>query len=311
MENPIILATNPIAWILFSVFVLIFLAYDLGVFHKKHTEPTTKQAIIWSLVWFGLAVCFGGWICYIDSVDTGILFYTGYAMEKSLSLDNVVVFAMIFTSLKVPMAAQRKVLFWGILGALTLRCLMILLGASLIEQFKGITYVFGAIILITAVRMALPSNTNHSPTKSWFYEFLKAKLPITNKFHKNSFWVREKNTKKLKFTPLFLALIMVELSDIVFAVDSIPAIFAITKDPFIVYTSNVFAILGMRYLYFLLADAMNQFRYLKTGIAFILFLVGFKMIGVISMKPLYVLIVTLSALLISIGISQVNFNKKS
>ena len=280
MDTPIWL------WIGFNVFVLAMLALDLGVFHRKAHAVSGKEALAWSLVWISLALVFNAIIYfYWDRMapestytnrDAALAFFTGYLIEKSLSVDNIFVFILIFSFFAVPAAYQHRVLFWGILGALIMRGALIAVGAALLEQFHWIIYIFGAFLIFTGVRMALQRDENIQPDKNPLVKFFRRFMPVTENFEKDKFFVRRAG--RVLATPLFLILLVVESTDLVFAVDSIPAIFAVTQDPFIVYTSNVFAILGLRALYFLLADVMDTFQYLKFGLSAVLVFIGTKMV---------------------------------
>ena len=280
MEGPIWL------WIGFNVFVLAMLAVDLGVFHRKSHTVSGKEALTWSLVWITLSLIFNAVIYfYWDRMmpessytnhEAALAFLTGYLIEKSLSVDNIFVFILIFSFFAVPAQYQHRVLFWGILGALLMRGALIAVGAVLLEQFHWIIYVFGAFLIFTGIRMWTHQSEEVHPDKNPVVKFFRRFMPVTETFERDKFFVRRAG--KLMATPLFLILLVVESTDLVFAVDSIPAIFAVTHDPFIVYTSNVFAILGLRALYFLLADVMDKFEYLKYGLAAVLTFVGTKMV---------------------------------
>ena len=280
MDGPIWL------WIGFNLFVLAMLALDLGVFHRKSHAVSGKEALIWSVVWITLSLVFNAIIYFYwdrmmptssySNQEAALAFLTGYLIEKSLSVDNIFVFILIFSFFGVPAAYQHRVLFWGILGALIMRGALIALGAALLKEFHWIIYVFGAFLIFTGIRMAWHHDENVEPDKNPVVNFFRKFMPVTEKFEKDKFFVRRAG--KLFATPLFLILLVVESTDLVFAVDSIPAIFAVTDDPFIVYTSNVFAILGLRALYFLLADVMDKFQYLKFGLAAVLTFVGIKMV---------------------------------
>jgi tellurite resistance protein TerC len=274
-------------WIGFNVFVLAMLAIDLGVFHRKAHAVSGREALIWSIVWISLSLVFNAVIYFYwhrmvpDSAYTNseaaLAFLTGYLIEKSLSVDNIFVFILIFSFFAVPSAYQHRVLFWGILGALIMRGTLIAIGAALLEQFHWIIYVFGAFLVFTGIRMALSnSEENVQPDKNPVVKFFRRFMPVTENFEKDQFFVRRAG--RLMATPLFLILLVVESTDLVFAVDSIPAIFAVTQDPFIVYTLNVFAILGLRALYFLLANVMDKFQYLKVGLSAVLVFIGVKMV---------------------------------
>jgi tellurite resistance protein TerC len=273
-------------WVGFNLFVLAMLALDLGVFHRKSHSVSGKEALLWSLVWISLSLVFNAVIYFFwdrmmpesnyTNREAALAFLTGYLIEKSLSVDNIFVFILIFSYFAVPAKYQHHVLFWGILGALVMRGALIVLGAALLDKFHWIIYVFGAFLIFTGIRMAWHHDENVEPDKNPVVKFFRKFMPVTDKFEKDKFFVR--HAGKLMATPLFLILLVVESTDLVFAVDSIPAIFAVTQDPFIVYTSNVFAILGLRALYFLLADVMDKFHYLKYGLAAVLTFVGTKMV---------------------------------
>ncbi|HET9910275.1 MAG TPA: TerC family protein [Anaerolineales bacterium] len=273
-------------WIGFNVFVLFMLALDLGVFHRHSHVVSTKEAAIWSVVWISLAMLFNAGIYFFWDViapqsdytnsEASLAFFTGYLIEKSLSVDNIFVFVLIFTFFAVPAAYQHRVLFWGILGALLMRGALIAVGATLLKEFHWIIYVFGVFLIFTGIKMALHRNEEIHPENNPLVKLLRRIMPVTENYEGENFFIRRAG--RLMATPLFLVLLMVESTDLIFAVDSIPAIFAVTNDPFIVYTSNVFAILGLRSLYFLLANVMDKFQYLKIGLAFVLTFVGVKMV---------------------------------
>jgi tellurite resistance protein TerC len=263
-------------WIGFNVFVLIMLALDLGVFHRKTHVVTLKESITWTAVWVVMALLFNLGIAHFMGNDKGLEFFTGYVIEKSLSVDNVFIFALLFSYFAVPALYQHKVLFWGVFGALVMRAVMIALGAKLIAEFAWIIYVFGAFLVLTGVKMIVKREEEIHPERNPVVRFFKRFIPSTSDFRGDKFFVRENGV--LMATPLFVVLILVEVSDLIFAVDSIPAIFAVTKDPFIVYTSNVFAILGLRSLYFALAGVLDKFHYLKVGLGVVLSFVGVKML---------------------------------
>ncbi len=263
-------------WIGFNIFVLAMLALDLGVFHRKAHIVTVKESIAWTVVWVALAMLFNLGIAHYLGDAKGLEFFTGYVIEKSLSVDNVFVFALLFSYFAVPPIHQHRVLFWGIIGALVMRAIMILLGAALIERFAWIIYVFGAFLILTGIKMIVKRQEEIHPERNPLVRWFKKLMPVTNDYRGNKFFVRENGVRMA--TPLFVVLLLVEFSDLIFAVDSIPAIFAITKDPFIVYTSNVFAILGLRSLYFALAGVMDKFHFLKIGLGLVLTFVGVKML---------------------------------
>ncbi len=264
----------------FVACVLFFLALDLGVFHKSAHVVKFKEAIGWTALWVTLSFVFGLFICPAlvhgwERQDT-VEFITGYVIELSLSMDNVFVIALIFTYFRVPMQYQHRVLFWGILGALIMRGAMIAAGAAIIKQFSWTLYLFGAFLVFTGVKMLFVSDEGVEPEKNPMLRLARKLFPVSKEFHGQKFTVLEAG--KTALTPLALVLLMVETTDLIFALDSIPAIFAITTKPFIVFTSNVFAILGLRSLYFVLAGAIDYFRYLKVGLSFVLIFIGVKML---------------------------------
>jgi tellurite resistance protein TerC len=263
-------------WIGFNLFVLGMLALDLGVFHRKAHVVAPKESIAWTVVWVALALVFNAGIWHFAGAQKALEFFTGYVIEKSLSVDNVFVFAMLFSYFAVPPLYQHKVLFWGILGALAMRAVMIALGAALVAQFSWIIYVFGAFLVLTGIKMAVKREEAIHPERNPVVRAFKRLMPVTSGYREDRFFVVEHGLRHA--TPLFVVLLLVEVSDLIFAVDSIPAIFAVTTDPFIVYTSNVFAILGLRSLYFALAGVMDRFHYLKIGLGVVLAFVGVKML---------------------------------
>ena len=263
-------------WIGFNLFVLLMLALDLGVFHRKAHVVTFKESIAWTVVWVTLALLFNLGVAHYMGDEKGLEFFTGYVIEKSLSVDNVFVFALLFSYFAVPPLYQHQVLFWGILGALVMRAIMIVLGAALIAKFAWIIYVFGAFLILTGIKMIVKREEEIHPERNPLVRWFKKFMPVTSDYRGDKFFVRENGIRMA--TPLFVVLLLVEFSDLIFAVDSIPAIFAVTKDPFIVYTSNVFAILGLRSLYFALAGVMDKFHYLKIGLGVVLSFVGVKML---------------------------------
>lgn len=231
-------------WGGFHLFVFGMLALDLGVFHRKSHAVSVREATIWSVVWISLALLFGGGLFLWQGPEMGMAWLTGYVIEKSLSVDNIFVFVLIFSYFKVPGEYQHRVLFWGVLGALVMRAALIFAGAALLEQFHWIIYVFGAFLIFTGVKMALPTAEDLHPQENALVKAVRRLMPVTQEYHGEHFFIKQAG--KWLATPLFLVLVMVESSDLIFAVDSIPAIFAVTREPFIVYTSNVFAILGLR-----------------------------------------------------------------
>jgi tellurite resistance protein TerC len=264
------------AWLAFTGFVLTTLAIDLGVLNRKAHVPSYREASIWSAVWISLALTFSIGVFYYLGTDSGTKFITGYIIELSLSVDNLFVFLLIFSYFKVPAKYQHRVLFWGVLGALVMRAIMIFIGAALIERFEWILYLFGGFLVITGLKMFKGGETEVHPEQSIAIRVLTRFIPVTHHYEEEKFFTRING--RLHGTLMLLVLVMVEMTDLVFAVDSIPAIFAITTDPFIVYTSNVFAIMGLRSLYFLLSGMVQKFYYLKIGLAIVLTFIGIKML---------------------------------
>jgi tellurite resistance protein TerC len=262
-------------WIVFNLAVVAVLALDLGVFHRTPHAVSLKEATVWSIVWILLALVFNAAVFLWKGQEPALQFLAGYLIEKSLSVDNIFVFVLIFTFFAVKAEVQHRVLFWGILGALVMRGIFIAAGAALLEAFHWVMYVFGAFLVVTGIKMALMKHAEVHPERNPLVKLVRRLLPITPDYRGNRFFVREGG--RWMATPLLLVLVMVESTDLVFAVDSIPAIFAITRDTFIVYTSNVLAILGLRSLYFLLAGVIQRFRYLKLGLSVVLVFVGLKM----------------------------------
>ena len=263
-------------WIGFNLFVLAMLAVDLGVFHRRAHSVSLKEASIWSVVWITLALLFNAGLYILKGPDPALQFFTGWLIEKSLSVDNIFVFVLLFTYFSVPAAYQHRVLFWGILGALVMRGILIAVGAVLLEEFHWILYLFGAFLIFTGIRMGLQKETKVHPEKNPLLKLVRRLVPVTDDYERDRFIVRRAG--QFMVTPLLLVLLIIESSDLMFAVDSIPAVFAVTRDPFIVYTSNVFAILGLRSLYFVFANVIDKFYYLKAGLAVILAYVGVKMV---------------------------------
>jgi tellurite resistance protein TerC len=264
----------------FTLFVLAMLALDLGVFHRKAHEVSMKEAGAWSAVWVSLALVFNYGVYHFMGAQAGLEFLTGYLIEKALSVDNIFVFVLVFSYFRVPARYQHRVLFWGILGALLMRGAMIAAGAVLITRFHWVIYVFGAFLVITGIRMAMQDEMDIEPEHNPVIRLVRRLLPVSNVYHGQRFFVTETVGGRVRrmATPLFIVLVVVETTDLVFAVDSIPAIFAVTTDPFLVYTSNVFAILGLRALYFLLAGVIHRFHFLKLGLSVVLVFVGAKML---------------------------------
>jgi tellurite resistance protein TerC len=266
---------SALLWIGFNLFVLIMLTLDLGVFHRKSHEVSVKEALTWTGVWITLAMLFNLFVFYQFDKEKAIEFFTGYLIEKSLSVDNIFVIIMIFSYFNVPKAYQHKVLFWGILGALVMRVIFIFAGIELIHKFHWLIYIFGGFLIVTGIRMVTAGDAKLDPEKNPIVKLVRKIFPVTESFEQDKFFTKVDG--KLWATPLFLVVMLIEATDLIFAVDSIPAILAISEDPFIVYTSNVFAILGLRSLYFALSGIENYFQYLKYGLAVILVFVGTKM----------------------------------
>src|SRR5512138_207993 len=263
-------------WIGFNLFVLAMLALDLGVFHRKAHVVSLKESVTWTFIWIGLALLFNFGVYKYYGSQKALEFFTGYLIEKSLSVDNVFVFALLFSYFAVPPVYQHKVLFWGILGALIMRAVMIVGGAALIAKFAWVIYIFGGFLVLTGIKMIVKKDEEIHPERNPVVKWFKRLMPVTSDYRGDKFFVRENGLRMA--TPLFVVLLLVEITDLIFAVDSIPAIFAVTTDPFIVYTSNVFAILGLRSLYFALAGVMDKFHYLKIGLGVVLAFVGVKML---------------------------------
>jgi tellurite resistance protein TerC len=263
-------------WLAFTCAVLFLLALDLGVFHRDAHVVSTREAAAWSIAWIALALAFNGGIFMLSGSEKGVEFLTGYLIEKSLSVDNIFVFVLIFSYFAVPPQYQHRVLFWGVVGALAMRAALIFAGASLLEHFHWIIYLFGAVVILSGLRMLTQKHAELHPERNPAVRLVSRIFPVTKSYHGQSFFIR--HSGKLVLTPLAIVLVVVETTDLIFAVDSIPAIFAVTDDPFIVYTSNVFAILGLRALYFLLAGMVQRFTYLKPALSAILIWVGAKML---------------------------------
>ena len=262
-------------WIVFNIFVLGMLTLDLGVFHRKAHAVSLKEAGIWSCIWIGLALVFNFGIYSVWGEEKALEFLTGYIIEKSLSVDNLFVFLMIFQYFNTPAEYQHRILFWGIVGALIMRAIFIVTGSALLANFHWMIYVFGGFLIVTGIKMFLQGDDKIEPEKNPVVRMFQRLMPVTHRYHGQDFFVSRDG--KRHATLMMVVLIVVETTDVIFAVDSIPAIFAITTDPFIVYTSNVFAILGLRALYFMLAGVMEMFVYLKVGLSVVLVFVGVKM----------------------------------
>lgn len=299
------MGTNAFMWVGFNLFVVLMLALDLGVFHKKQHVVKVKEALIWSGIWIGLALLFNVGIYYSLGQQKALEFLTGYVVEKSLSIDNLFVFILLFGYFKVEPKLQHRVLFWGVLGAIVLRAIFIFAGVALINQFHWIIYIFGAFLVYSGIKMLFEKEDEEvHPDRNPVVKWIKRIYPVTSNDEKGSFFRRINH--KLHITPLFIVLILIELSDLIFAVDSIPAILSISNDTYIVFTSNIFAIMGLRSLYFAVSEVMGLFRYLKYGLSAILAFVGIKMcISSIYEIPIGVsLLFILGTIVISILLSK-------
>ena len=273
LEHHYMLSSN-LMWIVFGILIFTLLFLDLFVFHKKVEEPQIADTLKMSIYYILIALIFGLFIIYEKGTAAGMLYYTGYLVEKSLSMDNIFVISLVFTSLNIPTKYQHRVLFWGILGAIVMRAVMIMIGAKLVSDFHWLLYVFSFFLLYTGIKMVVSSEEDTPLTETRIFKFIKRTFKITRRLHNEHFIIKRGSI--ILITPLLFALIVIELMDIIFAVDSIPAIFLITQDVYLVYTSNIFAILGLRALYFLLAAAVNRFTYLKPALAIILIFIGSK-----------------------------------
>lgn len=296
-------------WAGFIAFVILLLAIDLGIFHRKSHEVKIKEALIWSAVWISLALIFNYGVYVFLGKEKALEFLTGYLIEKSLSVDNLFVFIMLFTFFNVQPKYQHKVLFWGILGALIMRAIFIFAGVALVSKFHWIIYIFGAFLVFTGIKMLFHKDEEIDPDKNPLVRLFKKFFPVSERMHEGNFFVKI-NSKTIA-TPLFVVLLVVEFTDLIFAVDSIPAILAISNDTFIIFTSNVFAILGLRALYFALAGITKYFHYLKYGLSAILVFVGVKMVivGFYKIPIVYSLLTILGILIISV-LASVMFKKK-
>ncbi len=294
---------TPAVWAGFIAFVILMLALDLGVFNRKAHDITIKEALIWSAVWITLALIFNYGVYHFIGHEKGLEFLTGYLIEKALSVDNLFVFIMVFSMFGIEPKYQHKVLFWGILGALIMRAIFIFAGVALINRFHWIIYVFGAFLIYTGFKMLVHKEESLHPENNPLVRLFKKIMPVTNELHGDRFFVRINH--KTFATPLFVVLIIIEFTDLIFATDSIPAILAISHDPFIIFSSNVFAILGLRALYFALAGLTKYFAYLKYGLAVILVFVGVKMsiAGFFHFPIVASLLVILAILVIAVAVS--------
>jgi tellurite resistance protein TerC len=270
------------AWIGFHGFIFLMLALDLGVFNRKAHAPSVREAATWSLVWVALSLIFNVVVWKGLGSQKGLEFLTGYLLEKSLSVDNLFVFVLLFTAFQVDLRHQHRVLFWGVLGALVMRAAMILAGTALLNRFHWMMWVFGGFLILTGLKMFRQEETKSDPTQNLLVRLFRRVVPFDPHGGHEHFW--SKKAGRRFATPMLLVLVSVEVTDLVFAVDSIPAVLAVTRDPFVVYTSNIFAILGLRSLYFLLAKMMDRFHHLQTGLAVILTFVGVKMLVADTLK---------------------------
>jgi tellurite resistance protein TerC len=292
-------------WLAFLGIVLALLVFDLGVLHRKSREIGVPESLAMSAVYISLGLTFGGWVWWYLGPQAGMAYMTGFAVEKALAMDNVFVIAMIFTFFAIPRHLQHRVLFWGILGVLVLRAIMIGLGAAMVAEFSWILYIFAAFLIVTGVKMIVFADSSYDVASNPVLNFMRRRFNVTEELHGERFFVRLPHPVSGKLatyiTPLFLALVMIEIADVIFAVDSVPAIFAITTDPFIVYTSNIFAILGLRALYFALAAMIHRFHYLKYALSAVLIFIGSKifvapMLGLEKFPPALSLAITFSLL---------------
>lgn len=303
-------------FVAFNVGVLAVLAVDLGIFNKKAHKISVKEAAIWSSVWITLSLAFAGVIYRLNGPQSALEFVTGYVIEYSLSIDNIFVIVLIFSYFRIPEKYQHRVLFWGIIGALLMRGSMIAAGAFLIERFHWIIYVFGAFLIFTGIRMATQDESDIEPEANPVLRLVRRLLPVTHDYRGQDFFVKEAPKRgeavRIMATPLFVVLVLVETTDLIFAVDSIPAIFAVTRDPFLVYTSNVCAILGLRSLYFLLASVIHKFHFLKLGLAVVLTFVGAKMLlGSVYEVPIVIALLVIALVLTTSIVASVVFPRKT
>jgi tellurite resistance protein TerC len=281
-------------FILFNVFILAMLALDLGVFHKTARHVSVKEATVWSIVWIVLALAFNVGVFFVVGPTTALEFFTGYLIERALSMDNIFVFIIILSYFGVPQKYQHKVLFWGVIGALVMRSIFIAAGTALISRFEWVLYVFGAILIYSGWRMMTEKGVEVHPDKNIVIRLARKLFPVSTGYETTKFVVRKHG--KLFITPMLLVLLTVETTDVVFALDSIPAVFGVTRDPFIVYSSNVFAILGLRAMYFLIAGVMNTFYYLSYGLSLVLMFIGVKMM----VADFYPIPITISLLVVGL-----------
>jgi len=307
-------------WLFFIAIVLVLLVLDLGVLHRNVREIGVKESLVLSAFYITLGLLFGAWVWWYIGPTAGLNYVTGFVIEKSLAMDNIFVIAMIFTYFSIPRMYQHRVLFWGIIGVIILRAIMIGLGATLVSQFSWVLYIFAGFLILTGIKMWLSVDKQYEVGNSPILNFIKKRFRVTDQLHAEKFWVKQTDPKTNKLawfmTPLFLALIMIEFVDLIFAIDSVPAIFAITTDPFIVYTSNIFAILGLRALYFALSAMVDRFHYLKYALAVLLVFIGSKIfiadgLGIAKIPPALSLSITFSILFIGIIYSLWKTKKES
>ena len=293
-------------WLAFISIVTLLLVLDLGVLHKEQREIPVGESLVLSAVYIGLGLAFGAWVWWYLGAQLGMEYLTGFAVEKALAMDNVFVIAMIFSFFAVPLKYQHRVLFWGILGVIVLRAIMIGLGATIVAQFSWVLYLFALFLIATGVKMIVFANKEYNVANNPVLGFMKRRFNVTDTHHGQDFFVKQPDPSSGKpvwfMTPLFLALVLIEVADVIFAVDSVPAIFAITTDPFIVYTSNIFAILGLRALYFALAAMVHRFHYLKYALALVLIFIGSKIfiayfMGLDKFPPVVALVITFGILI--------------
>jgi len=297
-------------WLSFLGIVIALLALDLGVLHRNEREIGVRESLAMSAFYITLGLCFGGWVWWYMGEVAGMNYLTGFVIEKSLAMDNVFVIAMIFAYFGIPRLYQHRVLFWGILGVIVLRAIMIGFGAAIVEEWSWVLYIFAAFLIFTGVKMWTSADTPYDVGSSRILHWVRRRLRVTDELHGQSFWVVKRDEKTGRIarfaTPLFLALVMIEFVDVIFAVDSIPAIFAITTDPFIVYTSNIFAVLGLRALYFALAAMVDRFHYLKYALSVLLVFIGSKIfvadaLGLAKIPPAVSLGITFAILATGVG----------
>lgn len=296
-------------FVLFNLFIVAMLVLDLGVFHRKAHAVTIREAVVWSIVWLVLALVFNAGVFIVAGRTPGLEFFAGYLIERALSFDNIFVFLIILSYFGVPPHLQHRVLFWGIIGALITRSAFIAAGAALISRFDWILYVFGAILIYSGAKMMFEKGTEVHPERNVIIRFAQKILPFTNNYGSGTFTVRNAGT--LLFTPLLLVILAVETTDIIFAVDSIPAVFGVTRDPFIAYSSNIFAILGLRATYFLLSGVMDSFYYLTHGLSLVLVFIGVKMLlGVFIHIPIAVSLAVVIAILAIAVVASIMRNRR-